>query len=139
MVACPRRRTLIMAFLLPTCRHGRACPGHPRPHLYPPPQAGEGWEGDKTWMPGTRPGMTECITLPADLVLPRRDLELADGVALAAQHVAGLDRADAVRRAGKIHVPRVERIERRREFDQPAAIVDQVLGVGALAQLAVAV
>src|SRR5262249_12057404 len=32
-------------------RHGRACPGHPR-LTFP--------EGSKSWMPGTRPGMTEC-------------------------------------------------------------------------------
>src|SRR5205085_9672473 len=31
-------------------RHGRACPGHPR--LFGP-------SARKTWMPGTRPGMTE--------------------------------------------------------------------------------
>ncbi|TFV37695.1 hypothetical protein E4K66_19430 [Bradyrhizobium frederickii] len=32
-------------------RHGRACPGHPR--LSYPPQ--------RTWMPGTSPGMTEVF------------------------------------------------------------------------------
>src|SRR5579863_5423544 len=31
-------------------RHGRARPGHPRLCYF---------EADKTWMPGTRPGMTE--------------------------------------------------------------------------------
>jgi hypothetical protein len=31
-------------------RHGRACPGHPR--LFAPSE-------DKTWMPGTSPGMTK--------------------------------------------------------------------------------
>src|SRR5438034_11145321 len=30
-----------------SCRHGRACPGHPRTRL-----------SNKTWMPGTSPGMT---------------------------------------------------------------------------------
>ena len=33
-------------------RHGRACPGHPRLFFAPPQQS-------KTWMPGTRPGMTK--------------------------------------------------------------------------------
>ena len=38
-------------FLQDACiiRHGRACPGHPRLLT---------WRKDKTWMPGTRPGMT---------------------------------------------------------------------------------
>src|SRR4051812_5757850 len=30
--------------------HGRACPGHPRPRLV---------AAGRTWIPGTRPGMTE--------------------------------------------------------------------------------
>jgi hypothetical protein len=33
--------------VLPVFRHGRARPGHPRSLL-----------SNKTWMPGTRPGMT---------------------------------------------------------------------------------
>jgi hypothetical protein len=33
-------------------RHGRACPGHPRLASF---------EVRKTWMPGTRPGMTKNI------------------------------------------------------------------------------
>jgi hypothetical protein len=32
------------------CRHGRACPGHPRIWRV---------QESKTWMPGTSPGMTD--------------------------------------------------------------------------------
>jgi hypothetical protein len=35
-------------------RHGRACPGHPRLIFR--------WN-EKTWMPGTRPGMTTQINI----------------------------------------------------------------------------
>jgi len=41
-------------------RHGRACPGHPR--LYR--------SESKTWMPGTRPGMTSSWN---DLAKNRED------------------------------------------------------------------
>ena len=42
---------LSRTFLVLDCevRHGRACPGHPR--LF-------AWTPLKSWMPGTRPGMT---------------------------------------------------------------------------------
>src|SRR5450432_1822805 len=73
-------------------RHGRACPGHPRPCLT-----------SKTWMPGTSPGMTEKNEnsqphLPAcqilhDLLAAAADgvdLDLAvDALDLDAAHIAG--------------------------------------------------
>src|SRR5882724_113377 len=43
------RISVIVGFLL---RHGRACPGHPRFEL----------SHQKTWMPGTNPGMTALVT-----------------------------------------------------------------------------
>src|SRR5262245_3573068 len=81
--------------------------------------------------------MTNHPTAPLRLMRPHRDLELTDLIALAAQHVAGLDRAHALRRAGVVHVARIERVERRGKLDQPADIVDQVLGIGGLLELTV--
>src|SRR5436190_10560906 len=52
-------------------RHGRACPGHPRPRSH----------RARTWMPGTSPGMT---TIWIDLLLPRL---FAAGLAVALQAV----------------------------------------------------
>src|SRR6266404_4882983 len=66
-------------------RHGRACPGHPRLTFL---------LSSKTWMPGTRPGMTatnafpcssrslKVIAAPAcfpDLLAPNRDREIGGG------------------------------------------------------------
>src|SRR6516164_4454973 len=65
------------------------------------------------------------------------DLELADLVALAAQHVAGFDRAHALRRAGVVNIARIERVERRGELDQPTDIVDQVAGLRGLLERAI--
>src|SRR3954451_14060508 len=53
-MALARRRALLRADVPAVLRHGRACPGHPRSF---PPRA-------RTWIPGTRPGMTvmgRCI------------------------------------------------------------------------------
>src|SRR4051794_41272646 len=47
-MALARRRALLRADVPAVVRHGRASPGHPRSF---PPRA-------RTWMPGTRPGMT---------------------------------------------------------------------------------
>src|SRR3954453_14368691 len=54
-MALARRRALLRADVPAVVRHGRACPGHPRSF---PPRA-------RTWIPGTRPGMTamgRCVT-----------------------------------------------------------------------------
>src|SRR6266851_804741 len=40
-------------------RHGRACPGHPRLHF----------RRTRTWMPGTRPGMTVVVLATSPLLL----------------------------------------------------------------------
>src|SRR6059058_2427649 len=45
-----QRRPRLRAFTR-CCRHGRPCPGHPRLCR----------DRRKTWMPGTRPGMTENV------------------------------------------------------------------------------
>jgi hypothetical protein len=47
------------------CRHGRACPGHPRRSYF---------SAVKTWMPGTSPGMTkqELISAAMNLLRDRR-------------------------------------------------------------------
>src|SRR5579871_136916 len=52
-------------------------------------------------------------------------------------HVAGLYGADTFRRAGIDEIARIERVERRGEFDQAAAIVNQLVGVAVLPDLAV--
>src|SRR5579864_144602 len=76
---------------------------------------------------------------PADLMRPDLDLERADRSRIDAQHVARLHLADPVRRAGVVNVTRIEGVERRGELDQPADVVDQVLGVGGLLELVVVV
>jgi len=50
--------------------------------------------------------------LPTRQVCARSDLEGAYLCARAAQHIAGLDRAHALRRAGVVHIARIERLER---------------------------
>ena len=70
----------------------------------------------------------------AELVRPHLDLELAEHRRRTADDdVAGLHRADALGRAGIEQVARIERVERRGEFDQAAAIIDQVAGIAASA------
>src|SRR5712675_249839 len=68
---------------------------------------------------------------------PYRDLERADRIATAAQHVAGLHRGDALGRAGVVYVARIERVERRGEFDETADVVDQVLRIRGLFENAI--
>src|SRR5689334_6089368 len=114
MVACPSRLTLIMTSPLNRMQMARH-------FLSSPPCAGT-----------TVISVVPSSRSPLRLVRPDRDLELADLVALAAQHIARLDRAHALRRSGVINVARIERVERRRELDQAADVVDQVLGVGGL-------
>src|SRR5579864_1630896 len=69
---------------------------------------------------------------------PHGDLELAErGRRAADDDVAGLYRADAVGRPGIDQIARIERIEFGGEFDQPAAVVDQLAGIAVLPGLAV--
>ncbi|MEH2668524.1 hypothetical protein DXU07_03475 [Bradyrhizobium elkanii] len=50
---------MALALVFPR-RHGRACPGHPRLSV----------AETKTWMPGTRPGMTSLWSYRAHMRLP---------------------------------------------------------------------
>ncbi len=64
---------------------------------------------------------------------PHGDLQFAEhGRRPADDDVAGFYRADAVGRPGIDEVAWIERVEFRGEFDQPAAVVDQIGGVAAL-------
>src|SRR5215469_14085494 len=76
---------------------------------------------------------------PPELMRPQLDLELADRGRVQAYDVAGLDRAHARRRAGVVHIARIERVERGGKLDQAADIEDQVLGLGGLLELVVEV
>src|ERR1700676_4095145 len=72
------------------------------------------------------------------LMRPHADLELAEQRGRAADYgVARLDRADALRRAGIDQIPGRERVERRGEFDQPPAAIDQLIGVALLPGFAI--
>src|SRR5260370_7080932 len=66
-IACAWSRGSVMPSLLwiegelvTILRHGRACPGHPRLSCC---------QTAKTWMPGTRPGMTSRCQCP-NLLIP---------------------------------------------------------------------
>src|SRR6266852_408331 len=59
-------------------RHGRACPGHPRPCLT---------ERRKTWMPGTSPGMTAGKSAAPH----RRHLDLVAAAGAAVDFLAGAE------------------------------------------------
>jgi hypothetical protein len=48
-IAVTLLRWLASALCVPSPRHGRACPGHPRLAAFL----------SKAWMPGIKPGMTE--------------------------------------------------------------------------------
>src|SRR5215510_10825730 len=145
MVACPSRLTLIMMQLLSLtllCSQAlsdviRREGGDPYAAAKQNGKARDGASVWWLWVPAFA-GTTGANVVPSlRLVRPDRDLELADLIALAAQYVAGLDRAHALRRAGVVHIARIERVERRRELDQPADVVDQVLGVGGLLEHAI--
>src|SRR5689334_18371503 len=57
-------------------RHGRACPGHPRLSI-----------GAKTWMPGTRPGMTGIGSIQVD---PARLVERRPALGFVAEETVEL-------------------------------------------------
>ena len=74
----------------------------------------------------------------AGFVRPHLDLEFAErGRRAADDDVAGFHRPDAVGRSGIDKIARIERVELGGEFDQPAAIVDQLAGIAVLPHLAV--
>src|ERR1700677_2227544 len=74
----------------------------------------------------------------AEFVSAYSDLEFAEERRRPADDgIAGVYRADALRRAGIDEVARIERIERRGEFDQAAAVIDQHSGVALLPDFAV--
>src|SRR5579862_6894692 len=90
--------------MVPLPRHGRACRGHPRLM----------WQR-KTWMPGTRPGMTlrscECrFGLTNNGLESRRLRDRQIGKHLAVNHDAGLAQA-----GDKAAVVEAERAHRRIE------------------------
>src|SRR5947207_11410191 len=52
---------LLASAIVYPLRHGRACPGHPRLSFV---------QQSKTWMPGTRPGMTAIVAVPEGVEPP---------------------------------------------------------------------
>src|SRR5207245_5672754 len=75
--------------------------------------------------------------LVAGTVRPHGYAHLTDGIDAREHGVAGLDRADAFWRAGIEHVAGVKRIEGRAPFNQLAAVVDHLLRVAVLLDLAI--
>src|SRR5690348_16644236 len=66
----------------------------------------------------------------AELVGAHLDGELAEHRRRAADDdIAGFYGANAFRRAGIDEIARIKRVERGGEFDQPAAIVNELVGV----------
>src|SRR5689334_9990460 len=96
-------------------RHGRACPGHPRLAAR-----------SKTWMPGTRPGMTKAETMPFSLRHYRDGLDFVKRIR--ARQFRDLDRGRGRRIFGvDVAVAHFEVERQVRHVDQVIVELDDVL------------